>query len=132
MKKIIAILLLLQFLTNNSFVEELTKLPALFTHFYHHSHEHNDTHNFLTYLVKHYSENHEENEHQGEDEKCNLPFKNCDGCCINIHVPLLAFMPSYDEAEFVFNISTNEQYTFKSEKIKSLRLHSIWQPPKFS
>lgn len=132
MKKLISILLLFQFLTNNTFAEEFIKLPKLFTHFYHHSQEHQDTDGFVQYLIEHYSDHHENDEHQGEDKDCNLPFKHCDGCCINIHIPLLAFLPVFEKVEFIFTIDSSQKYIFRNEKIKNICAHSIWQPPKIS
>jgi hypothetical protein len=130
-KKLIAIFLLLQFVTNNTFAEELIKLPKLFTHFYHHSHEHHDSNNFVSYLSEHYSGNPENNKHQGEDNHCNLPFKHCDNCCINSHVPLIAFMPVFQETKFLCVTISCKKHTFENEKIKNSCASSIWQPPKF-
>ncbi len=132
LKKLISIFLLLQLVTNNTFAEELSKLPRLFTHYYHHSQEHHDSDDFVDYLVNHYSDNHEEDEHQEEDKDCNLPFKNCDGCCVSTHVPLIAFMPVFEEVEFVLTIASSEKYTLENEKIRSISDSSIWQPPKLA
>lgn len=131
MKKIVSIFLLLQFLTGNAFAEELVKLPTLFTHFYHHSQEHDDNDNFLDFVVEHYSDNHEKEEHQ-EDKDCHLPFKHCDGCCVNAHIPLIGFTPNYDVLEFNLTISTNNEYFFENEKAENACCFSIWQPPKIS
>jgi hypothetical protein len=132
LKKLIAIFLLLQFLTNNSFAEEVIKLPKLFTHYYHHSHEHNDKSNFIDYLAKHYSKNNEQDEHDADDEHRKLPFKHCDDCCVNVHAPLLAFMPSLNETDSVFAVVIIRKYSFQNEKIKSICSSPIWQPPKFA
>jgi hypothetical protein len=132
LKKLTAIFLLLQFLTNNSFAEEIMKLPKLFTHYYHHSHEHRDSSDFTDYLVQHYSNDHEKEEHRGEDSDCNLPFKHCDNCCVSAHAPVLAFMPSVEESGLVFAIAITKTYTFENDKIQSMCSPPVWQPPKFS
>ncbi len=132
LKKITSIFLLLQFLTNNSFAEEVIKLPKLFTHFHHHSHEHQDKSTFVDYLAKHYSNDHEKDEHKGEDGDCNLPFKHCNDCCVNAHAPVLAFIPTFEETGSVFAIVVIRKYTFENEKIKSICSPPIWQPPKLA
>jgi len=129
-KKFISIFLLLQFLTNNSFAEQLIKLPKLFTHYHHHSHTHHDTKNFVDFLVKHYSNDHEKDQHAGDDKDCDLPFKHCDGCCVNVHVPVLAFIDSFEETDFSFAIAITRKYASENEKIKSICSPPIWQPPK--
>lgn len=130
MKKIVSIFLLLQFVTNNAFAEELIKLPKLFTHYHHHSHEHHDTGSFTDFLSKHYSGNHENNEHQGEDNDCNLPFKHCNNCCVGSHSPLIAFIPVFKGVPLSIITILFNNYSLENEKIKSMCVSSIWQPPK--
>lgn len=132
MKNFIAIFLLLQFLTNNSFAEEIIKLPKLFTHFNHHSHEHHEKSDFIDYLDQHYSNDHEKDDHKDKDGDCNLPFKHCDGCCVNAHAPVLAFIPTFQEIDIVFTIAISRKYSFENEKIKSICSPPIWQPPKLA
>lgn len=129
MKKLLAIFLLLQFVTNNAFAEELIKLPKLFAHFYHHSNDHHDTDNFADFLADHYSNEHKENKHEEEDGDCDLPFKHCEGCCLTSHAPFIAAVPSFNASEFVFIITSSKKYTFENEKIKSICSPPIWQPP---
>ena len=131
LKKFLAIFLLLQFLTNNSFAEELFKLPKLFIHFHHHAHEHHDTDGFFNFLNKHYSNNHEKEEHSGEDKDCDLPFKHCSDCCVGSHAPIIAFLPTFNEARYDLRPASLEKHILKNEKIKSICSPSIWQPPKF-
>ena len=132
LKKLVAIFFLLQFLTNNAFAEELIKLPKLFTHYYHHSHEHHDTDDFVDYLADHYSADHKEDKHDDQDGDCELPFKHCDGCCLTTHSPIIASVPSFDDNEFVVEITASKQYISENEKIKSICSPPIWQPPKIS
>ncbi len=132
MKKILSIFILLQILTNNSFAEEFVKLPALFTHFYHHTYENHDTHGFVDFLQAHYSKNTEQEQHQDEDKHCNLPFKDCHNSCVNSHVPLGVFMPELNATNFCSFNMLSPEYTLEMEKINSIQLSSIWQPPKNS
>jgi hypothetical protein len=130
LKKLIAIFLLLQFLTNNSFAEEVIKLPKLFQHYQHHSHKHKDINGFADYILKHYVHEHEKDMHDGDDDHRNLPFKHSNGCCVHMHAPVLAFVPSFIEANSAFATDVVRKYTFENEKIKSICSPPIWQPPK--
>ena len=136
MKKIIAIFLLLQIVTNNAFAEELIKMPRLFTHFYHHSHEHKDTKDFFDFLHKHYSDHHENDKHSknhnDEDNDCNLPFKHCGGCCISVHASAIGFLPTFFNADYPSFQIKNEAFFSENDRIESLDLSSIWQPPKLA
>ena len=136
MKKIVAILLLLQIVTNNAFAEEVIKMPRLFTHYYHHSHEHKDTKSFLDFLHKHYSD-HQENDkhsknHNDEDNDCELPFKHCGRCCLNIHTATIGFLPTLLNTDYPSIQIKNEDFYSENDRIESLELNSIWQPPKLS
>lgn len=135
-KKIVAIFLLLQIATNNAFAEELIKMPRLFTHYYHHSHDHKDTKGFFDYLHKHYSDHHESEKHSknhsDEDNDCNLPFKHCGGCCLNIHSPIMGFVNPCILSESVYFQIKNSEFKSENDRIESLDLHTIWQPPKIS
>ncbi len=136
MKKAIAIFLLFQILSNNSFAEELIKLPRLFTHFYHHAHEHKDTKDFLDFLHQHYSDHHENEKHSkkhsDEDNDCNLPFKHCGDCCLNIHVLSAISLPSALNSDFI-SIQTKDKHFYSvNDRIESPERCSIWQPPKLA
>jgi hypothetical protein len=120
-------------LSNNAFSEALLKLPALFTHYYHHAQEEKDTTNVLDFFKKHYIEsntnqNHEE--HQDEDADCELPFKHCGHCCLTAHSPVIGFIPSYLDTNYLPSEIQKQNFQLENEKIESLELHSIWQPPK--
>lgn len=135
-KKIIAIFLLIQIVTNNSFAEELIKMPRLVTHYYHHSYEHEDTKDFFDFLHKHYSDHHEgENHskgHSNEDNDCNLPFKHCGGCSLNIHSPVICFVNPCLNADAAYFQIKNSKFISEDDRIESLDIQIIWQPPKIS
>lgn len=133
MKKVIAIFLLLQIVSNNTFAEELLKMPKLFTHFYHHAREHKDGANFFYFLHQHYADHHKndhhEKGHRAEDNDCDLPFKHC-GHGLGIHAPALGFIPSYLDTDWLYFSFTASDFTNADDRIESQDLCSIWQPPK--
>jgi hypothetical protein len=136
LKKIVAIFLLLQIVTNNAFAEELIKVPGLFTHYYHHSHEHKDTKGFFDFLHSHYSDHHENDahleKHSDEDNDCQLPFKHCGNCCLNIHSPAIGFIPSVLNTDYIYYQVKNTGFLIQNDRIESLDIKTIWQPPKIA
>ena len=136
LKKVIVIFLLLQIISNNTFAEELIKLPKLFTHYYHHTYEHKDTKNFLDFIHKHYSNHHQNDahskQHSEEDNDCNLPFKHCGNCCVNVHTSAIGFVSSYLTTDFNFTFIKSTGFFYKNNTIENNNLSSIWQPPKIS
>jgi hypothetical protein len=135
LKKLVAIFLLLQIITNNAFAEELVKIPKLFTHYHHHAHEHKDTKGFLDFLHKHYfivgQEDMHSKNHNDEDNDCQLPFKHCGGCSVNVHAPVTVFVPTYLSTVFTCFEIKKAAFAFENERIESLNIRTIWQPPKF-
>lgn len=133
----VAIFLLLQIVTNNSFAEELVKMPRLFTHYFHHAEEKRDVHDFLDFLQQHYSNHNQEEsyqkQHAGEDDDdCNLPFKHCGNCCLSVHMPLIGFIPNHMDANYSFIQISEAGFLIENDRVESLNICTIWQPPKFS
>jgi hypothetical protein len=126
-------LLLLQFATNNSFAEQVIKLPALFTHFYHHRSEHKDITTFADFLYIHYYTDHEaanpSQKDDGDDGHCKLPFKHC-GNCVNAHTPVVGFLPTVFITSFSIPQQNNYCFRCEDDRIQSLEISAIWQPPK--
>ncbi len=126
LKKLVAISLLFVFLSANTELHQLLKLPMLIHHFLeHHDHEPDET--FAGFLNEHYSDT---QNHCDTDHHDNLPFKTND--CATMHNNV-AFNHSHN-----FSIS---QPTIISEKLlvahnvivfSSVALSNIWQPPKIS
>lgn len=135
-KKLIVIFLLLQIVSNNAFAEELIKMPGLITHYFHHSKEHGDSENFFYFLHKHYSDHHDKDRHadgkHDEDKDCNLPFKHCGGCCLNLHSSVLGFLPTCLNADNIFYQVKKNTFPTADDRIESSDVCSIWQPPKIS
>lgn len=136
LKRIVAIFLLLQIVTNNAFAEELIKMPRLFTHYYHHSHDHKDTKDFFDFLHNHYANHHDNDKHSknhsDEDNDCNLPFKHCGGCCLNVHSPAIGFVPNILNANYTCYQIKNTGFMPQDDRIENLDICTIWQPPKIS
>ncbi|MBN8702629.1 MAG: hypothetical protein J0M08_06165 [Bacteroidetes bacterium] len=130
MKKIISIFLLLQFLTNQTFAEELVKLPTLFIHFNHHAQEHKDVTGFYDFLKKHYSQKDQEHEQHDKNEHGNMPFNHDSNSCISSHSPISAYLPITLSTSFLNNIVVDQKYYLTDDQIKDSCFYSIWQPPK--
>lgn len=132
----IVIFILLQIVSNNSFAEGLIKIPGLITHYFHHTTQHGEKGNFFEYLSEHYIGQHQKDSHAGnkheEDKDCNLPFKHCGGCCLNVHTSFIGFVPSYLEADYIFYHIEQKNYPVADDRIESLDVCTIWQPPKIS
>lgn len=135
-KKLITIFLLLQIVTNNAFAEELIKVPRLITHYLHHTTKHKDTKDFFDFLHKHYSNHHQtENhsqQHGGEDNDCQLPFKHCGSCCLNVHVPAIGFVPPPLNTHSLSIQVQAANFISENDRIESLDLPAVWQPPKLA
>ena len=136
MKKLIIIFISLQIVSNNAFAEELIKVPGLISHYFHDSEKHKGSGNFIDFIHKHYCDTHSKNMHSDgkhdEDKDCNLPFKHCGGCCLNLHTSVLAFMPSFITADNIFYQFQKSTFPIADDRIESLDVCTIWQPPKIS
>ena len=136
MKKLVAIFLLLQIISNNAFAEELTRIPGLITHYFHHSREHKDTGSFIDFLHKHYADHHQNDRHADgkheEDSDCNLPFKHGSSSCPNQHSTVTVCVPSSLNTDYLFYHVKKSPFPVADDRIESLDMSSIWQPPKIS
>jgi hypothetical protein len=135
LRRVIVIFLLLQIISNNSFAEELIKLPGLFHHYNHHKISHNENLTFVNFLKNHYSTKHTETHnsmHDEDDNDCNLPFKHCNDCCLNIHTPTFGLTSNYIAATCNYIIIQSKSFININENIACTDLCSIWQPPKLN
>lgn len=122
MKRIIALFLLLQFLTGHSFAVEMAKLPFLIHHKEHHSKE-----SFIDFIKEHYNAHKLNDDHEHQ----HLPLKG-DANHQSSLVQHIAFLHSFDYTlldtrECVGNISFPNNQLFAS-----FYTCDIWQPPKLS
>jgi hypothetical protein len=128
MKKLVSISLLFVFLSTNTELHQLLKLPVLIHHYLVHHQDEQDK-SFFHFLSDHYSSNpeHSDNDHQ---EHGNLPFKTAD--CATAHVSLafvnltlhyiLRPIAFYDIISPIYN---GASYSYAL-------INNIWQPPKMS
>lgn len=135
-KKLIIIFVALQIVSNNAFAEELIKIPCFVSHYFHHSKEHQDSDIFFDFIHKHYCDNHSKDRHKGnkhdEDKDCNLPFKHCGECCLNLHTSVIAFIPDFLTADNVFYQIQKNIFPIADDRVESLDVCTIWQPPRIS
>lgn len=126
MKKVLAIFIILQLLTNHEAFAELIKIPFLF----HHYSESEEKESFMHFLKDHYSSNsHEESDH----EHGKLPFKHSDDGCA--HHPLPNISPvTKTEDSYLLNITAfnKNKYRLTNDNIYSSYIGTIWQPPKLA
>ena len=129
MKRTIAISLLFVFLSANTELHQLLKLPILLHHFLeHHDQDHQES--FADLLMEHYSDtpNHSGNDHHGHD---NLPFKTND--CATMHNSTVAYIHQHHFSLCQpMIVSDNISVSSKVEFSSSAFLRNIWQPPKIS
>ncbi|MBW7952853.1 MAG: hypothetical protein LC134_03765 [Chitinophagales bacterium] len=118
------------FLSTNSVVKELFRLPVLF----HHYQEHisiNGKESFISFLAEHYTStqihHHADNDKHNDHEK--LPFKSVDvSTSINITVPKNYLLIT---KEFFVETST-KKVSAKQQQLTSDFIKNIFQPPRFS
>lgn len=128
MKKVVAISFLFVFLSANTELHQLLKLPMLLNHFLEH-HDQEPDESLADFLNEHYSEthNHSDNEHHDHD---NLPFKSND--CATMHSNVVfnhdhnfSFCEPHIVSEKA-SVATNNVVIYSSAV-----LNTIWQPPQF-
>lgn len=126
MKKVFAIFIILQLLTNHEAFAELVKVPFLF----HHYNESKEDESIFHFLKNHYADNsHEQSDHNHSK----LPFKHSDDGCSNHPSPNISVVIKTDNN---FSLSLIEfqlhQIIISNDKIPSSITKSIWQPPKLA
>lgn len=126
MKRLIIIFLSLQFFTNHEAFAEMVKLPFLFDHY----NETASNTSFIDFLKTHYSENqHEESDH----EHGKLPFKHSHDGCSNHPSPNISAVTKSDHHYTLKPLVLNTQKnSFSNDRIPSLFINNIWQPPKLA
>ncbi len=125
MRRLFAIVIILQLFTNQEAFAELTKLPFLF----HHYNETADEQNFLNFLNEHYSNSNHDSDH----EHGKLPFKHSDDGCTH-HSVSTTLKDSKTESSLLFLPIGFEigSYALTNESNFPTYFNNIWQPPKLS
>ncbi len=125
LKKTIAILMLISFVTASTELHQLFKLPGLVSHFIQHQKEDNSI-SLIEFLKMHYDLN---SNHNGEHQHENLPFKS-HGCMVN-HSLLAEICFNGTHLEINYSFPIKEKTNFKEVFYASSVAESIWQPPKY-
>jgi hypothetical protein len=128
LKKLIAISFLFVFLTANTELHQLLKLPVLIHHYLSHHQDEQDK-SFLHFLSDHYSSTpeHSDNDHHEHD---NLPFKTNDCATAHVSIAFVNLTPFTISRPIIFQDKVSPIYNggFYSASVIS----NIWQPPKIS
>ena len=123
MRKIAAIAFLFIYLSVNTELHQVFRLPVFFEHYFEHK-KNNENITFLNFIALHYSGN--AVQHDNHDNE--LPFKSnhCDELLISIALPPDNFFESVVN-EFP-DVATS--IVASSPFVPSSVLFSIWQPPR--
>ena len=124
MKKVLALFIALQLITNHEAFAEMVKLPFLF----HHYSESADHTSIMDFLKTHYSENqHEDSDHDHDK----LPFKHSDDGCSNHPSPVISVVIKSESAYSIKPLVTaTQKIIFSNDRIPNSFISNIWQPPK--
>ncbi|MEO7989546.1 MAG: hypothetical protein ABI663_08400 [Chryseolinea sp.] len=123
MRKTAAIVFLFIYLSVNTELHQVFRLPVFFQHYFEHRKGNEDI-TFLNFIMLHYSGN----AVQHDDHDSELPFKSnhCDELLIAIALPPDNFFESVVND---FPVADNSLVP-SSQFISSSFLFSIWQPPR--
>lgn len=117
------------FLTANTAIGEVLKLPVLIHHYFSHQNE-GDNENIIDFLVEHYGGNiehhHEKNNHEHE----HLPFKTNSDTLNPVSFYLV--QPQFTIPKII-SIDYSQKFILKNDNgYSDSFLEKIWQPPQFS
>ena len=124
MKKILALFIALQLISNHEAFAEMLKLPFLF----HHYSETAANTSIIDFLKTHYSENqHEDSDHDHNK----LPFKHADDGCSNHPSPVISVVIQ-SESDYIIKpfVTTSQKIVYSNDRIPNSFINNIWQPPK--
>lgn len=124
MRNIVVISLLLTFLSLQTPLHEVIKLPVLISHYLEHK-ELDDEMNLFSFLDIHYLDNVVDGDH---DRDMQLPFKHCSSPLFLV----LSTVTNKVQLEFR-NILPETRQTlteYKNPFLHSTISHNIWQPPR--
>lgn len=126
MKKLLALFIALQLITNHEAFAEVVKLPFLFCHY-------NETAantSFIDFIKSHYADDHHEN---SDHEHGKLPFKHSHDGCSHHPSPIISVViktdDNYELKPAVFSVP---KIVYSNDEIASLFINTIWQPPKLA
>ena len=125
MRKPIAIVFLFLYLSVNTELHQVFRLPVFFAHYYEHKKE-NENINIFNFIALHYSSN----AVQHDDHDQELPFKknHCTAASISFVIP-----PDGFPEPIIISFPIVKSVVPISQQFNSSSFHlTIWQPPKVS
>jgi hypothetical protein len=125
MKLILALFISLQIITNNTFVEDIARIPVLVEHYQHHQQEETPNISFAEFISMHYGSDANES---NDIHHHSLPLKHTNDVG-HIHLLPVFTLP---ESKLGFSIIPVEieHNTFHAQFIPNHNLDAIFQPPK--
>jgi hypothetical protein len=127
-KRIVAVFLLMQILSANSFAMEIMRLPFLVQHYLEHEKQGQADSGFVAFLSGHYlEEDHADKGHCHEK----LPFKHCHDCCSH-HLAQATYLVPESDLAIVCPDPSSPVCMSSEENFCSLYSGTIWQPPKIN
>jgi hypothetical protein len=127
LRKIVSISFLFIFLSANTELHQLLRMPSLLQHFLEHKQADNSI-SFISFCKKHYAEENTVHAANHHDKHEKLPFKSHD-CNVAHHAPVFA-EPIAIQFEFPIAISNKNKMVISEYHYLSTELSNIWQPPK--
>jgi len=132
LKKLIAISFLIVFLSANTELHQLLKLPVLIHHFFdHHNQQPSET--IVDFLSEHYSASKNQSTADKHDRKHNhdnLPFKSND--CATAHASLTFEIQTPFSIPRPIILREKNSPIYNKTNYSSAIVSNIWQPPKIS
>ncbi len=124
MKKILALFIVIQLMTNHEAFAEMAKLPFLFCHY---NSTASDT-SIIDFIKTHYTDDHHEN---SDHDHGKLPFKHSSDGCSHHPSPVISVVikaeGNYSLKPAVVSIP---MVAHSNDELSCLFISSIWQPPK--
>ena len=119
--------MLFVYLSANTQLHEIFKLPTLIEHFLEHHRANHDL-SFFDFLEMHYNNSNTIDPDYEKDMK--LPFKSADVC--DYFVAVFSMLPKNPTIKQPVHAHTNVFAEYKHAFIGTSVLNAIWQPPKFT
>ncbi len=126
MKAFIAKYLIVVYLLSATELNQLLKLPVLFSHFVEHQ-QIDPSMSFGAFLYHHYAIDHEDDGDAATDNK--LPFKSHDHCCSFVFPISIFYTLQLSQLKTII-IEKKDIFFPSLTNILSTYLSSIWQPPR--
>jgi ABC-type Zn2+ transport system substrate-binding protein/surface adhesin len=131
LKKLIAISFLFLFLSANTEIHQLLRLPVLIHHFLEHQNQEPDE-TFSNFLKEHYydHQNHSDHDHQDHHDHDKLPFKTTNCALAYVSLAFVNPIQFSISPSIIFHDKISPSYN--GALYFSALVRNIWQPPKIS